>query len=89
MLLKIECFSDTKKGKIALRKFCEKSGFSYNEEKINQIMEQEENLRKELNRSSKNVLRYPIFCKTMVKLTISYIACCMIYYGILMGSVPG
>ena len=42
-----------------------------------------------LKSSSQNAFRYPTLFKALVKLIVGWIAVCMVYYGILMGNLPG
>ena len=39
--------------------------------------------------SSMNILQYPRFCKTLLKLAVAWVAASMLYYGIILGTLPG
>jgi len=76
-------------GRDTLRSFCEKSGYPYDDTIVDKILAQEDALHKKLKKSSQNELRYPAFLKTIGKLVVAWNAVCMVYFGILMGDLPG
>jgi len=61
----------------------------YDDGLVDKILGGQEKLHKTLKMSSRNVMRYPTFLKSIVKLVFAWNAAGMIYFGILMGSLPG
>lgn len=78
-----------KEGKVALTTFCESSGYEYDEALVDRILENELRFQLELNIESKNVFRYPILRSILVKLAVAWFTLCMVFYGIMLGTIPG
>ena len=78
-------------GKESLRKFCLSAGFEYREEEVDEILLREAAHRKNAPAgiSSKSILRYPKMRRLYFCLIFIWSIQSMIYYGILLGSLPG
>lgn len=76
-------------GKRTLLAFCNGAGYEYNDKEVDQILKSEALLDKQMKSESTNMAKYPSFCWSMVKLVVAWNACCMVFFGILMGDLPG
>jgi len=72
-----------------LQILCEKSGYDYDEKMIDRILVREMEFQEKMNMATKNVLRYPILRLILAKLALAWMAASMLYYGIIMGTIPG
>lgn len=78
-----------KEGKLALKAFCDASDYEYNEKLVDRILFNERRFQEKMNLASKNVLRYPTLRLVLVKLALAWMAASMLYYGIILGTIPG
>lgn len=76
-------------GKAEIRALCSSSNYPYNEELVDSILAQEEEARQKLTIRSSNVWRYPAVRLVVLKLSVVYGATNMLYYGIILGGIPG
>ena len=76
-------------GKQVLKAFCKASDYEYNEELVDRILATEQKYQSQMNISSKNIFRFPILRSVLLKLAAAYFTVSMLYYGILLGTLPG
>ena len=78
-----------KEGKTELALLCRSSNYVYDDEMVNSILQNETQADQRLNKSPRNVLRYPAVRSGVFKLVIAYLSNNMLYYGIILGGIPG
>lgn len=76
-------------GRQTLKDFCNSAEYEYSDKMVDEILEREATLQAQLNLATRNILRFPAMRLILLKLSIAWIAACMIYYGILLDPAPG